>query len=66
MTSSTITAKPRTVFFQEGKNNVGIIRTDTTIQEEHTVSLFLCTFTNFDNRLLPMKIIIVRNNKEAQ
>jgi hypothetical protein len=31
---------------------------DTTIQEKHTVSLFLCTFSNCKNKLLPKEIII--------
>jgi hypothetical protein len=30
------------------------------------VSLFLYTFSNFENRLLSKEIIIFRNNKEAQ
>jgi hypothetical protein len=46
--------------------DVGMTHMDTTIQEEHMVSLFLCTFSNFENKFLPKKIIIIRNNKEAQ
>ena len=36
----------------------------TSIQDEITVTLFLCTFSK--NRLLPKKIIIIMNNKETQ
>jgi hypothetical protein len=66
MTYSTTIAKPQTVCFQEGENDVGMTRMDTIIQEEYTVSLFLYTFSNFKNILLPNKIIIIRDNKEAQ
>lgn len=45
---------------------MSIIRMDTTIQQEHTVNLFLYIFSNFENKLLPKKTIIIRNNKEAQ
>jgi hypothetical protein len=48
------------------RDDVGMTRMDMAIQEEHMVSLFLFTFSNFENRLLPKEIIIIRNNKETQ
>jgi hypothetical protein len=65
MTHSSIAAKLQTVCFQEGENDVGMTRMDTTIHEEHMVSLFLCIFSNFDNKLLPKEIILIRNNKKS-
>jgi hypothetical protein len=35
-------------------------RMDTIIQEEHKVNMFLSTFSNFENGLLPNNIIITK------
>jgi hypothetical protein len=51
---------------QEGENDVGMTCMDTAILEQHKVSLFLCSFSNFENGLLPNKFIVIRNHGEAQ
>lgn len=66
MTSSTTIAKLLMVCLQEGENDVGMTCMDTAISEQHKVSLFICSFSNFENGLLPNKFIVIRNHGEAQ
>ena len=42
--------------------DVGMTRMDTIIQQKYTVSLFLYTFSNFENKLLPKGIIATYGN----
>jgi hypothetical protein len=39
---------------------------DTTMEEDHKMSLFQCTFSNFENGSLTNKIIVIKNSGEAK
>jgi len=53
------TAKLRTVCSQEGENDVGMIRS-------FKKNKLLCTFSNFENKLLPNDLIIVKNHGDDE
>jgi hypothetical protein len=44
----------------------GMMLLDTTNQEKYKISLFLCTFSNFENSLLANEIIMIMKNGEDQ
>lgn len=45
---------------------MGVTPMDATIEEDNKVSMFICTFSNFENDILPNEFIMILNNGEVR